>query len=165
MALLLEHFAGHPEIGRAVRMISDDEAGHLARTHEGLLRLAAVGHGPFVRRSLRTRAFAEIRVHRDVGLAVMDRRSRISGRPRARYPAGPAPAARCSRPASTPCTPTNAWPAGAAWSPSACPDASTPSAAPPPPRTSTPDPHNHSRRLNSRYSSTSSSAIARITAG
>ncbi|MEW2623120.1 ferritin-like domain-containing protein [Streptomyces sp. NPDC048106] len=79
MALLLKHFAGHPEIGRAVRMIAHDEDNHLAYTHEELLRLAAAGHGRFIQRTLRACALAEIRVHRDVSLAVMARMGRLLG--------------------------------------------------------------------------------------
>ena len=41
MALLLQHFGDHPEIGRAVRQIARDEDNHLAYCHEELLRLAA----------------------------------------------------------------------------------------------------------------------------
>jgi hypothetical protein len=85
MALLLGRFAGHPEVGRAVRMISDDEDNHLAYTHEELLRLAAAGHGRLIQRTLRECALAEIRVHRDVSLAVMARMGRILGWSRARY--------------------------------------------------------------------------------
>ncbi|GLX53527.1 hypothetical protein Shyhy01_64770 [Streptomyces hygroscopicus subsp. hygroscopicus] len=84
MALLLKHFADHPEIGRAVRMIADDEDNHLAYTHEELLRLAAAGHGRFIQRTLRACALAEIRVHRDVSLAVMARMSRVLGWSRTR---------------------------------------------------------------------------------
>ncbi|CAO0829026.1 hypothetical protein SMICM17S_11837 [Streptomyces microflavus] len=40
MRLLRRYFADHPDIGRAVRMISDDEDNHLAYCHEELLRLA-----------------------------------------------------------------------------------------------------------------------------
>jgi hypothetical protein len=84
MRLLLRHFADHPEIGRAVRMIAHDEDNHLAYTHEELLRLAAAGHGRLIRRTLRACALAEIRVHRDVSLAVMARMGRILGWSRAR---------------------------------------------------------------------------------
>ncbi|MGW4566336.1 ferritin-like domain-containing protein [Streptomyces sp. NPDC004561] len=83
MRLLLRYFAGHPESGRAVRLIADDEDDHLAYTHEELLRLAA-GHGRLIRRTPRACAPAEIRVHRDVSLAVMARTGRVLGRPRAR---------------------------------------------------------------------------------
>ncbi|WP_435125717.1 ferritin-like domain-containing protein [Actinacidiphila sp. bgisy144] len=77
MAVLLRYFAGHPEIGRAMRVISRDEDNHLAYCHEELLRLAAAGHGRAIHRVLRACAHAEIRVHRDVSLAVMARMGRI----------------------------------------------------------------------------------------
>ncbi|MGW4350378.1 ferritin-like domain-containing protein [Streptomyces sp. NPDC004690] len=79
MALLCRHFGDHPELGRAVRMIAADEDAHLAYCHEELLRLAAAGHGRAIRRTLRACALAEIRVHRDVSLAVMARMGRILG--------------------------------------------------------------------------------------
>ncbi|MCC5475075.1 ferritin-like domain-containing protein [Streptomyces barringtoniae] len=85
MELLLRVFADHPDVGRAVRMISDDEDKHLAYTHEELLRFAAAGHGRLIQRTLRECALAEIRVHRDVSLAVMARMGRILGWSRARY--------------------------------------------------------------------------------
>lgn len=84
LGLLRTDFADHPEIGRAVRMISDDEDNHLAYTHEELLRLAAAGHGRLIQRTLRACALTEIRVHRDVSLAVMAHMSRILGWPKAR---------------------------------------------------------------------------------
>ncbi|CAL9581808.1 ferritin-like domain-containing protein [Streptomyces sp. enrichment culture] len=85
MELLRTHFAGHPELGRAVRMISRDEDNHLAYCHEELLRLARAGHGRAIQRALRECALAEIAVHRDVSLAVMAHMGRILGwsRPRA----------------------------------------------------------------------------------
>ncbi|MEU1126801.1 ferritin-like domain-containing protein [Streptomyces sp. NPDC005899] len=73
MRLLLRHFGGHPVLGRAVRMISRDEDNHLAYCHEELLRLARSGHGRTVHSVLRECARAEIRVYRDVSLAVMRR--------------------------------------------------------------------------------------------
>ena len=79
MALLRRYFADHPEIGRAIRAISRDEDNHLAYCHEELLRLAAAGHGRTIQRELRACALAEIRVHRDVSLAVMDRMGRVLG--------------------------------------------------------------------------------------
>ncbi|MFF7141870.1 ferritin-like domain-containing protein [Streptomyces nodosus] len=79
MLMLRRRFADHPEIGRAVRVISVDEENHLAYCHEELLRFTASGHGRFIRRTLRECAFAEIRVHRDVSLAVMARMGRILG--------------------------------------------------------------------------------------
>ncbi|MER6525063.1 ferritin-like domain-containing protein [Streptomyces sp. NPDC001508] len=84
MAMLGKHFGDHPELGRAVKMISNDEDNHLAYCHEELLRLAQAGHGPAIRRVLRECALAEIRIHRDVSLAVMDRMGRILGWPKAR---------------------------------------------------------------------------------
>ncbi|MET7285720.1 ferritin-like domain-containing protein [Streptomyces sp. NPDC005573] len=84
MDLLCRYFGDHPDVGRAVRMIAHDEDNHLAYCHEELLRLAHAGHGPLIQRVLRECALAEIRVHRDVSLAVMTRMGRILGWPRAR---------------------------------------------------------------------------------
>lgn len=84
MDLLRRHFADHPDIGRAVRQISNDEDNHLAYCHEELLRFAAQGHGRTIQRTLRACALAEIRVYRDVSLAVMDHMGRILGWPRAK---------------------------------------------------------------------------------
>ncbi|MGW4908314.1 ferritin-like domain-containing protein [Streptomyces sp. NPDC004270] len=84
MELLRRHFADHPDLGRAVRMISEDEDNHLAYCHEELLRFAAAGHGRAIQRTLRECALAEIRIHRDVSLAVMARMGRILGWPKAR---------------------------------------------------------------------------------
>ncbi|MEV8527678.1 ferritin-like domain-containing protein [Streptomyces sp. NPDC052000] len=81
MALLRKHFGDDPGIGRAVRMISADEDNHLAYCHEELLRLARAGHGRTIQRVLRECAFAEIRVYRDVSLAVMSHMGRILGWP------------------------------------------------------------------------------------
>lgn len=79
MVMLRKYFAGHPEIGKAVRVISDDEDSHLAYTHEELLRFAAAGHGRLIQRTLRECALAEIVVYRDVSLAVMAHLGRILG--------------------------------------------------------------------------------------
>ncbi|BCM65759.1 MULTISPECIES: hypothetical protein [Streptomyces] len=84
MVMLRKHFADHPEVGKAVRMISRDEDNHLAYTHEELLRFAAAGHGRLIRRTLRESALTEIRVYRDVSLAVMAHMGRILGWPRAK---------------------------------------------------------------------------------
>ncbi|MFF3908892.1 ferritin-like domain-containing protein [Streptomyces sp. NPDC001848] len=84
MLMLREHFGDDPDVGRAVRMISDDEDNHLAYTHEELLRFTAAGHRRLIRRTLRACALAEIRVHRDVSLAVMAHMARILGWSRAR---------------------------------------------------------------------------------
>ena len=84
MELLRKHFADHPELGRAVRMISADEDNHLAYCHEELLRFAHAGHGRAIQRTLRECALAEIRVYRDVSLAVMAHMGRILGWSRAK---------------------------------------------------------------------------------
>ncbi|MEV3854726.1 ferritin-like domain-containing protein [Streptomyces sp. NPDC050095] len=84
MELLRKHFAGHPDIGRAVKMISNDEDNHLAYCHEELLRFAYAGHGRTIQRVLRECALAEIAVYRDVSLAVMDHMGRILGWPKAK---------------------------------------------------------------------------------
>ncbi|QNS07177.1 ferritin-like domain-containing protein [Streptomyces xanthii] len=79
MELLRKHFSDHPDIGRAVKMISHDEDNHLAYCHEELLRFAYAGHGRTIQRILRECALAEIAVYRDVSLAVMDHMGRILG--------------------------------------------------------------------------------------
>jgi hypothetical protein len=79
MVQLRKYFGDDPDLGRAIRMISDDEDNHLAYCHEELLRLAAAGHGPAIRRILRESALAEIRVYRGVSLAVMAHMGRILG--------------------------------------------------------------------------------------
>ena len=84
MDLLRRHFADHPDLGRAVRMISNDEDNHLAYCHEELLRFAAAGHGRAIQRTLRACALAEIRIYRDVSLAVMAHMGRVLGWPRAK---------------------------------------------------------------------------------
>ncbi|WP_418961314.1 ferritin-like domain-containing protein [Streptomyces tritici] len=72
MDMLVKHFGDHPELGKAIRMICDDEDNHLAYCHEELLRLAYAGHGRLIQRTLRESALTEIRVYRDVSLAVME---------------------------------------------------------------------------------------------
>jgi hypothetical protein len=84
MELLRRHFADDPGIGRAVRQISHDEDNHLAYCHEELLRFAHAGHGRAIQRSLRECALAEIRIYRDVSLAVMANMGRILGWSRAK---------------------------------------------------------------------------------
>ncbi|MFJ8718825.1 ferritin-like domain-containing protein [Streptomyces violaceus] len=79
MDLLRKHFADDPDIGRAVKQISDDEDNHLAYCHEELLRFAYAGHGRAIQRTLRECALAEIRIYRDVSLAVMANMGRILG--------------------------------------------------------------------------------------
>ncbi|MCM1976183.1 MULTISPECIES: ferritin-like domain-containing protein [unclassified Streptomyces] len=84
MELLRKHFSDHPDIGRAVKMISNDEDNHLAYCHEELLRFARAGHGRAIQRTLRECALAEIRIYRDVSLSVMAHMGRILGWPRAK---------------------------------------------------------------------------------
>jgi hypothetical protein len=72
----------HPDVARAVRVISNDEDNHLAYCHEELLRLAAAGHARVIRATLRATALAEIAIYRDVSLAVMTHLGRILGWPR-----------------------------------------------------------------------------------
>ncbi|MGW7440668.1 ferritin-like domain-containing protein [Streptomyces sp. NPDC054849] len=77
MDMLVEYFGDHPEVGKAIHLISQDEANHLAYCHEELLRLARAGHGRTIHRVLRESALAEIAVYRDVSLAVMDHMGRL----------------------------------------------------------------------------------------
>ncbi|GHB63612.1 hypothetical protein GCM10010347_36970 [Streptomyces cirratus] len=77
MAMLVKHFGDHPEVGRAIRMISNDEDNHLAYCHEELLALARAGHGRTIQRVLRESALAEIGTYRDVSLAVMGHMGRL----------------------------------------------------------------------------------------
>ncbi|MFF4105196.1 ferritin-like domain-containing protein [Streptomyces sp. NPDC001903] len=77
MVMLVRQFGDHPEVGKAIRMISHDEDNHLAYCHEELLRLAGKGHGRTIQRVLRDSALAEISIYRDVSLAVMDHMGRI----------------------------------------------------------------------------------------
>lgn len=79
MNLLKKAAGDHPELGRAVKMISKDEDNHLAYCHEELLRLARAGHARTIKELLRESALAEIKVYRDVSLAVMSRMARILG--------------------------------------------------------------------------------------
>ncbi|WP_326713841.1 ferritin-like domain-containing protein [Streptomyces sp. NBC_01474] len=82
MDLLRKYFADDPDIGRAVKMISADEDNHLAYCHEELLRFAYAGHGRDIQRILRECALEEIRVYRDVSLAVMEHMGHILRWPR-----------------------------------------------------------------------------------
>lgn len=79
MKLLRRIFRDDPQVGKAVRMISADEDNHLAYCHEELLRLAAHGSRRHIDRILRRTAMAEIRIYRDVSLAVMAHMGRILG--------------------------------------------------------------------------------------
>ncbi|MFF5976265.1 ferritin-like domain-containing protein [Streptomyces sp. NPDC012769] len=84
MDMLVRHFGDHPELGRAIHMIDNDESNHLAYCHEELLRLNYEGHGRLIQRTLRESALTEIQVYRDVSLAVMSHMGRILGWPRAK---------------------------------------------------------------------------------
>lgn len=84
MRTLCMLFGDHPDIGRAVKMIAADEDNHLAYCHEELLRLCGAGHGPAIRRILKESAMTEIRVYRDVSLAVMAHMGRLLGWPKAK---------------------------------------------------------------------------------
>ena len=77
-------FADDPEIGRAVRMIADDEVNHLSYTHEELARMSALGYGERIRAMLREYALAEIATYRDVSLSVMARMADALGWSRAK---------------------------------------------------------------------------------
>ena len=79
MRTLRKHSRDHPDVARAVRVISNDEDNHLAYCHEELLRLAKAGHADFIRDTLRTTALAEIAIYRDVSIAVMAHLGRILG--------------------------------------------------------------------------------------
>ncbi|MFJ1794250.1 ferritin-like domain-containing protein [Kitasatospora griseola] len=84
MLMLKRIFGDHPELGRAVRMISHDEDNHLAFCHEELLRLAYHGHGRLILDTLQETARAEIRTYRDVSLAVMAHLGELLRWPRAK---------------------------------------------------------------------------------
>ncbi|KOY58231.1 hypothetical protein [Streptomyces sp. XY332] len=77
MVMLVRQFGDHPEVGKAIRMISHDEENHLAYCHEELLRLVRAGYGRTIQQVLRESALAEISIYRDVSLAVMDHMGRL----------------------------------------------------------------------------------------
>jgi hypothetical protein len=79
MRQLRKYVGDRPDIGPALRMISNDEDNHLAYCHEELLRLVAAGHAAFIRRTLREAALAEIAIHRDVSKAVLGRMGTMLG--------------------------------------------------------------------------------------
>src|ERR1700733_13395574 len=84
MRTLRKYVGSRPDVGRAIRMISDDEDNHLAYCNEELLRLAEAGHEDAIRRELRETAMAEIAVYRDVTTAVMTHLGQILGWPRSK---------------------------------------------------------------------------------
>ena len=77
-------FGDDPELGRAVRMIADDEVNHLSYSHEELARFSALGHGERIRAMLREYALVEIATYRDVSLGVMGRMADALGWSRAK---------------------------------------------------------------------------------
>ena len=77
-------FAGDPDLGRAVRMIAEDELNHLSYAHEELARFSARGYRERVRAMLREYALAEIATYRDVSLCVMARMGDALGWSRAK---------------------------------------------------------------------------------
>ena len=77
-------FADDPELGRAVRMIADDELNHLSYTREELARFGARGYGERIRAMLREYALVEIATYRDVSLGVMARMAEALGWSRAK---------------------------------------------------------------------------------
>ena len=77
MRLLRSALGKDPQVGRAIRMICADEQNHLAFCHEELLRLCAEGHRAEITNLLRHTARAEIRIYRDVSLAVTASMGRI----------------------------------------------------------------------------------------
>ncbi|MDG9704902.1 ferritin-like domain-containing protein [Streptomyces sp. DH37] len=79
LAVLAGHAAGHPGAGRAVREVSRTKREHLAWCREELLRFARAGHGAAVDLVLRENALAEIRAHRDAGLAVLAHTGHLLG--------------------------------------------------------------------------------------
>ncbi|MDR2984510.1 MAG: ferritin-like domain-containing protein [Nocardiopsaceae bacterium] len=79
MQTLRRYSQDRPDIGRAIKMISNDEDNHLAYCNEELLRLAAEGHAEVIRSTLREAAMAEIAINRDVSKAVMAHLARILG--------------------------------------------------------------------------------------
>jgi len=77
-------FADDPELGRAVRMIAEDELNHLSYTHEELKRFSARGYRERIRAMLREYALVEIATYRDVSLGVMARMAEVLGWSRAK---------------------------------------------------------------------------------
>jgi hypothetical protein len=82
--LQLQIFGNDHELGRAVRMIADDERNHLSYTHEELARFDARGYGDRIRAMLREYALVEIATYRDVSLGVMRRMADALGWSRAK---------------------------------------------------------------------------------
>ena len=77
-------FTDDPELGRAVRMIAEDELNHLSYAHEEIARLCAHGYRDRVRAMLREYALVEIATYRDVSLGVIGRMADVLGWSRAK---------------------------------------------------------------------------------
>ncbi|WP_078591645.1 hypothetical protein [Streptomyces megasporus] len=71
LARAAEHLSGDPEAALLAREIALAKRDHLAYCREGLLRFTRAGHGAAVRWLLRESALAEIRAHRDAGVALL----------------------------------------------------------------------------------------------
>lgn len=69
---MLDCFRNEPGLKRGLAMVADDEVNHLSYCHEEPLRLGALGHGDFIRRTLKSSALAEIRTTRDVSLTFVE---------------------------------------------------------------------------------------------
>jgi hypothetical protein len=75
-------FGDDPDLGRAIRMIAEDERNHLSFTHEELARFARRGHARRIREMARAYARVEIATYRDVSLGVMTRMAAALAWPR-----------------------------------------------------------------------------------
>ena len=131
----LRKYAGDRTSPARSRSFPPTSTTHLANCHEELLRLAAAGHAPFIRRTLRTAALVEMAIYRDVSTAVMAYLGQILDWPGRRPP--------CWLRASGRSTPGSGSAAGGAWRRCACRPAATRWAAQRP-AVSTPDTGNGS---------------------
>jgi rubrerythrin len=84
MRTLRKSAGRHEDVGRAIRMISNDEDNHLAYCHEELLRMASAGHAGRIEQVLHESALAEIAVYRDISKAVMAHLGRLLRWPRSK---------------------------------------------------------------------------------
>jgi hypothetical protein len=64
-------FCDDPEIGRAIRIVDEDERKHLAYANQELQHFSERGYAELIARMLEQYALAEVRTHRDVALCVM----------------------------------------------------------------------------------------------
>ncbi len=77
-------FGDDRELGRAVRMIAEDERNHLSYAHEELARFCALGYRDRIRAMLREYARVEIATYREVSLGVLARMAEALGWSRAK---------------------------------------------------------------------------------